>query len=309
MVHGCSLEPSQRFRHLRVGQDVAEGQFGSCGIHHAVQFVPVAGEPRLVRLRGHGPTRRGLEFVSDDDVGMVGEHEVLGRGCVTTKWIQCIILFRQAEVGLSRRFARLCTLPTHLVLARGRGPLKLGNHICLVESCVFTCVQDLESVAGQLHELQAVSPLALRSSHEGVHLLVAEASRFEAHAAGHLGIGNGGRHEVQRATRGLGSEGDLASPFADLHALHPRNRGEVIRGRRGVGRWGHQHPILHQRDPRRPFRSAAAHADIGPEAKPILRHHVHPRQRVERPNGISVGHLPKRLGRKALHGSRNFTRV
>ena len=69
---GRTLQPSQGFGHRRVGQDVAEGQFGLCGVHHAVQLVPVAGKPRLVHLRGHGPPRRGIEFVSDDDVGMVG---------------------------------------------------------------------------------------------------------------------------------------------------------------------------------------------------------------------------------------------
>ena len=195
------------------------------------------------------------------------------------------------------------------MLARRRRPLELGDHIRLVESRVFACVQDLEPIAGQLHELQAVSPLALCASHKGMHLPVAEASRFEAHATGHLRIGNRGRHEVECATRGLWTKGNLASPFADLHALHPRDRGEVIGRRRGVGRRGHQHPILHQRDSRRTLRAAAAHADIGPKTKPIFRHHVHSRQRMKRPNGVAVGHLPKRLGRQALHGSRNLTRI
>ncbi len=226
---GRTLQPSQDFGHHRVGQDVAEGQFGPCGVHHTVQLVPVAGKPRLVHLRGHGPTRRGIEFVSNDDVGMVSEHEVLGRRRVTAKWVRGEIRRGQTEVRLTRRFPRLRALPQHLVLARSRSPLSLGDHICLAESRVFACVQDLEPVAGQLHELQAVSPLTLCASHKSMHLLVAEASRFEAHATGHLRIGNGGRHEVQSATGGLRTKGDLASPFADLHALHPRNRGEVIR--------------------------------------------------------------------------------
>ena len=91
---GCrsASKPTQSLGHGWVGQNVAEGQFGPCGIHHAVQFVPVAGKPRLVHFRGHGPTRRGLEFVSQDDVGMVGEHEVLGRGRVPTERIMRVLL-------------------------------------------------------------------------------------------------------------------------------------------------------------------------------------------------------------------------
>ena len=142
-----------------------------------------------------------------------------------------------------------------------------------------------------------------------MHLLVAEASRFEAHATGHFGIGNGGRHEVERATCGLWPKGDLAASLADLHAFHARDGGEVVGRRRGVGRRGHQHPILHQRDARGTFRAGAAHPDVGTKAKPVLCHDVHPRQRMKRSNGVGVGHLPQRLGRQPLHGSRNLTGI
>ena len=98
---GRPLQPSQSFGHRRVGQDVAEGQFGPCGIHHAVQLVPIAGKPRLVDLRGHGPTRRGVEFMAEDGVRMVRQHEVLGGGSITPEGGRCKIFLGQPEVRFS----------------------------------------------------------------------------------------------------------------------------------------------------------------------------------------------------------------
>ena len=94
----CALKPTQRLGHGRIGQDVAKGQFGPSRIHHAVQLVPVAPKPRLVHLGGHGPTGRRVEFMAHNDMGMVGDHEVLGRSSVATEGVGCKVLFRQAEV-------------------------------------------------------------------------------------------------------------------------------------------------------------------------------------------------------------------
>ena len=77
----------------------------------------------------------------------------------------------------------------------------------------------------------------------------------------------------------------------------------------GVRRRRHQHPVLHQRDSGGPLRAAAAHADIGSKAKSVLCHHVHPRQRVQRPDGVGVRHLAKGFRGQALHGSWNLAGV
>ena len=195
------------------------------------------------------------------------------------------------------------------MLAGSGGPFEFGHDVGFLKSRVFSSVQGFEPVAAQLHEFKAVSPLAIPSTHQGVHLLVAEASCFEANAACHFGFRNGGRHEVECATCGLGPKGDLAASFANLHPFHTGHGGEVVGGRRRVRSRRHQHPIFHQGDARGTFRTGAAHPDVGTKAKPVLCHEVDPCQRMERANGVGVRHLPQRLGRQPLHGPGNFTRV
>ena len=191
----------------------------------------------------------------------------------------------------------------------GRRPLQLGDAIGFVKARVPTSIEHLEAVAGELHPLEAVAPSARLAPDRRVGLLVAKASRFHPNTPGEFFVRDGGGDHVQGAARRLRSEGDLAPPLAHLHTFHAGHRGEVVRGGCGVGRRCHQHAVLHQGDARRTVCARAAHADVGPQAKPVLLDQIQPRQGVQRLHRVGVGHLAEHLGRQALHRPRNFAGV
>jgi len=290
-------------------EHAAQRHFLAQRVHGPVQLVPVPGETGLVHLRRQGQVIGGLEFVAHHRVAVGSCHEVLGRGGVATHGRHVEVCLGQTQVRFARLFVAGHGLPTQDVTPVGRRPPQLGDAVGFVEARVPTSIEHLETVAGELHPLEAVATGARLAPDRRVGLLVAKTSRFHPNTPGEFFVRDGGGDHVQGAAGRLGAKRDLAPPLAHLHTLHAGHRGEVVRRRCGVRRRCHQHAVLHQGDARRTICARAAHADVGPQAKPILLDQIQPRQGVQRLHRVGVGHLAEHLGRQALHRPRNFAGV
>ena len=92
----------------------------------------------------------------------------------------------------------------------------------------------------------------------------------------------------------------LAAAFEHFDGLHARHVGEVVGGRRGVGRGSNENTILHEGDALASFGFRAAQTDVGAQAEAVFFVDIDARHTLEQAVNVGIAHALNFLWRDII---------